>query len=273
MIRFCSLASGSSGNAGLIEAGTVRLLVDAGLSAKRLCAALQEQGWDPASLDAILLTHEHADHILGLAAFLKKHPLPVYTSAGTLEALMMSPIGPHLPFALFRTLEPEQRFTIGTLTLQALPVPHDAARTLAFRLQDADGTAFAWVTDLGMADERLAAQLLPLDGIALEANHDLSLLETGPYPYPLKQRISGVSGHLSNDAAAALLCRVRQDRLKEILLVHLSQENNYPPLARMTVEAELLQQGREAEPLPHIQTAPAHSPSEWMLCGTSAKER
>lgn len=273
MIRFCSIASGSSGNAGLIEAdglssGTapVRLLIDAGISAKRILDFLKEQDLAPETLSGILLTHEHADHCAGLCQLLRKYPLPVYTSAGTFEALLQSPLGPRLPKGCFHLIQAGESLDLGGLFLEALPIPHDAAQPLSFLLEDADGTRFAWITDLGEVEDSLPGILEGLNGLALEANHDRRMLELGPYPYPLKVRIASAYGHLSNDAAGQLLARIMHTGLQSVLLVHLSQENNYPPLARLTVENALTRLGLEENDLPRILTAPARSASEWLSC-------
>ncbi len=239
----------------MIEHDEHLILVDAGVSCKRIREGLSEAGRSPEELEAILLTHEHSDHIGGLDVLLKKHPVPVYCTAGTFEALSFQPIFAKLPKAVFHIIRPYAPFEAGGISFSALRISHDAAEPVAYR-GEADGKAFALVTDLGIYDDALISSLGKLNGLYLEANHDLSMLELGPYPYALKLRIAGEKGHLSNEAAGKLLCRLYHGEMNQILLGHLSKENNYPPLALAAVRAELCQEGLDKGQQLKITAAP-----------------
>ncbi len=228
-----SLASGSSGNC-LAVLGRKKLLIDAGISASRIGQELREAGVSPEELDLILITHEHTDHIAGLAAFLRRSPRPVLLTAGTLRALKARPGFSAVPDGLFRILTPGLPYREDGLEILPCPVPHDAAEPVAFRITQRN-CSLGIVTDLGRFDETLAGQMRGLSALYLESNHDRRMLEAGPYPYPLKLRVSGDGGHLSNEAAGAFLSAVWNPGLSGVMLGHLSAENNYPPLALETV--------------------------------------
>lgn len=237
-----TLASSSSGNCALAEYGGTRLLIDAGLSYTRIQKALEQIGILPDSLSAILLTHEHWDHVSGLAALMKRSGKPVYTTYGSFEGLARLSFFERLPKQNFHLFHAGESFHLGDFTVRSLPVRHDAGEPVAFRLE-ADGVQFASVTDLGEVDEALVGALSGLNALLLEANHDTRMLEMGPYPYPLKLRIAGSKGHLSNEMSAGLLCRLAGPELKAVILGHLSQTNNYPLLALETAKSELIRQG------------------------------
>ncbi len=258
--RFATLASGSRGNCCYIELDGTRLLIDTGISCARICAGLEKLGTDPAALSAVLLTHEHRDHTAGLAGFLRKYPLPVYTSAGTFEGLYGQPLFEKLPKQCFHLFSAGTAFELGVWKVQTMALSHDAVEPVAYRL-DSDKVSLAVVTDLGCFDEALADSLSGLDLILLEANHDRRMLEMGPYPYMLKLRIDGARGHLSNEACAELLKKLIHPGLRGVILGHLSQTNNYPPLALETVRSSL----QEEKPGPEhffLKTAPAETLSE-----------
>lgn len=224
-MRICTLASGSTGNATLVEAPGGWLLVDAGLSWRELHRRAGRMGLRLTGVNTVLLTHEHTDHARGLASLLRRG-VEVWASPGTLRALGI----PGRPF-----LGPQE---ILGLTVRPFRVPHDAAEPLGFRFE-ANGTAFALATDLGSVPEGLLATLAGASLVVLEANHDLSLLLGGPYPWHLKMRILGPQGHLANDVAGQALAQLSQEGLRAAVLAHLSQENNTPALALETVARAL----------------------------------
>ena len=254
-MKLVSLASGSSGNAFLADSGSGLLLLDAGISYKTLRDEMAELGRSPDEIEAVLLTHEHTDHVSGLPAWIRHHPdVPVFASYGTYEGLSREKIFPRLQKGVFELVRPRERISAAGFDLLPVPTSHDTPGSLAWR-GDRDGSSFAVITDLGCWTEDLAQDMEGVSVLCLEANHDIRMLETGPYPYPLKLRIESSSGHLSNDDAAALLTRLWHDGLKEVLLAHLSQENNYPDLAVQTMISELKTNGIDPAAVP-ITAAP-----------------
>ena len=254
-MKLVSLASGSSGNAFLVDSGDGLLLLDVGITYKTLRTELAELGRSPEEIRAVLLTHEHADHISGLPVWMKHHPdVPVFASYGTFEGLSRQPVFLRLRKEAFELIRPHERVSAAGLELLPVPTSHDTPGSLAWRGGRED-SSFAVITDLGCWTEDLARDMEGLSVICLEANHDMHMLETGPYPYPLKLRIESSSGHLSNDDAAALLIRLWHGGLKEVILAHLSRENNYPDLAVQTVISELKIRGIDPASVP-ITAAP-----------------
>ena len=235
MSRICSLASGSCGNALILSLGETNLLLDAGISCLRITRGLRALGLEPAALSAVLITHAHTDHIGGLATFARKYDVPVYASLGTAEALALQ-----IPDVLprLRCFAAGDAFAIGACLVQSFPTSHDAPESVDFRI-DADGASFGALTDTGYVTDAAAAVLPGADTLLLESNHDVELLRRGPYPYPLKQRILGERGHLSNDAAAAFAAEAAARGTRQIVLAHLSAENNSPALALQAAETAL----------------------------------
>ena len=237
-MRLCSIASGSSGNC--IYAGTesTHVLVDAGISGKRVEAGLHSIGLTGHDIDGILVTHEHSDHISGLGVLCRRYHIPVYATPGTIGAIRScSSIG-EIPEELFCEVWADESFTIKDLTVNPMQISHDAAQPVAYRLSY--GTKRAAVcTDLGTYNDYTVECLKGMDVLFLEANHDVNMLQVGSYPYYLKQRILGNRGHLSNENSGRLLSRVLHDDLKAVFLGHLSQENNYEALAYETVCSEV----------------------------------
>jgi phosphoribosyl 1,2-cyclic phosphodiesterase len=248
-MKIVSLASGSSGNAFLIDTENDLLLLDDGLSYRSLTEELRELDRSPEEISAVLLTHEHADHISGLPALMKKHPnIPVYASYGTFDGLSKEKIFSRMNMGAFCLIHPGERFTAAGIDILPVATSHDTEGSLAYR-GDKESSSFAVITDLGSWTEELAEKMEGLSVLCLEANHDLRMLETGPYPYPLKLRIRSERGHLSNDDAAGLLLRLWHPGLKEVLLSHLSKENNLPVLAVQTMVCELQTHGIEPDRL------------------------
>jgi len=238
VVEFCSIASGSSGNCIYVGTAEANILIDAGISAKRICEGLKGIDIDPVELDGIFITHEHVDHVQGLQVFAKKYNTDIYGTRKTLKAICSKYDG---NFGQGRMIEinPDIDIYLKDAIIHPFAVQHDAADPVGYRVESG-GKNFAVATDLGCFDDYIINNLKELDGICIEANHDINMLMVGKYPYSLKQRVSGPKGHLSNDACAKLLCRIYSPRLKSILLIHLSKDNNYAELAYETVRAELL---------------------------------
>ena len=250
-MRLMTIASGSSGNAGYLGSERTHLLIDAGISRRRIVQGLEAADLKPADLAGVLLTHEHADHVTGLKVLLKKDPVPLYATAGTLAAIQKKGMLDDYPAEQIHVIQGGEAFSLGDLTVLPLSIDHDAAEPVGYRVTDGSKSA-AFLTDLGHATPELEAALRNLDALLLESNHDVRMLEAGPYPYPLKRRILGDCGHLSNESAGRLLSLLCHGGLKQVLLGHLSKENNLPELAYETVRCELrLTHGKgEAEELP-----------------------
>lgn len=230
-----TLASGSSGNALVILSGGTRILLDAGISCRRITASLAELGLAPGDLDAILITHTHTDHISGLRTLLKRTDAPVWATARAGRDLSYRL--PELEDRLCPA-EPGVSFEIGSCTVTAVVTSHDAQGACGYRLDTVDGSV-GILTDTGIVTSQ-AAELLPgVDLAVLEANHDVETLCSGPYPYYLKQRILGLEGHLSNADAAAFAVTLAERGASEIVLAHLSRENNTPAMALTAVETAL----------------------------------
>lgn len=235
---FYSIASGSSGNCIYIGTDHSSVLIDAGISCKRITDALHDIGRGVQDLTAILVTHEHSDHIAGLGVLLRKAHVPVYATAATIrQILRYSPLG-NVDEALFHPIDADQPFTVGDLNVEAFHISHDAADPVAYRVE-AGGKSAAVATDMGCFNRYTVNHLTGLDVLLLEANHDERMLQAGPYPYPLKRRIMGEKGHLSNLSSAMLLSSVLHDHMKAVYLGHLSKTNNYPDLAYATVMSEM----------------------------------
>ena len=237
-MRLCSIASGSSGNCIYVGSDATHLLVDVGISGKRTETGLNELELTGRDLDGILITHEHADHIQGLGVIARKYHVPIYGTAGTLAALKsMSALG-KVEESLFHEIHEDDKFTIKDLTINPMRISHDASQPVGYRISYGN-KRIAVCTDLGVYNDYTVECLKGLDALLLEANHDVNMLQVGPYPYYLKQRILGDRGHLSNENSGRLLCKILHDNLKTVLLGHLSKENNLPELAYETVRMEI----------------------------------
>lgn len=237
-MRFVSIASGSSGNC--IYAGTenTHVLIDVGISAKRIEKSLFELGLKPSELSGICITHEHSDHIKGLGVLARKYEIPIYATEGTLREIRCTKSLGEYKEELLRPLLPDVHLGIGDLEILPFHIDHDAADPVAYRIKSGNKSV-AVATDLGHYNQYTIDHLLDLDAVLLESNHDIRMLETGPYPYYLKRRILGDFGHLSNENAGRLLNCILNDKMKHVLLGHLSKENNLPELAFETVRLEV----------------------------------
>jgi phosphoribosyl 1,2-cyclic phosphodiesterase len=239
-VRILPLGSSSSGNAILLEFGPTRLLVDAGLSSRELARRLEAAGVAPESLSGILLTHEHHDHSRGTERFSSRHRVPVLCVPETLEAMNLSRV--HV--AGFHAIEPGTRFDVDGVRVDPFPVPHDAASPVGFVLTG-EGVRVGIALDLGHATSLVVERLRGCHVLVVESNHDDGMLQAGPYPWHLKQRISGRMGHLSNAEAAALLARTADESCRAVVLAHLSERNNTAALARSAASSALAVAGRK----------------------------
>jgi phosphoribosyl 1,2-cyclic phosphodiesterase len=225
-MRFAVLGSGSEGNALVVEVGQTRVLLDCGFSLSETVARLARLGLQAAQLDGIVVTHEHGDHISGVAKLARKFNLPVWLTHGTLRTqnaafteLSVTGINPHLAFS------------IGEVQVQAYPVPHDAAEPVQYVFSDGV-RRLGVLTDAGSATPHIEAILNGCHALILECNHDVQMLAAGDYPFSLKQRVGGRYGHLNNADAATLLGRLDRSRLQHVVAAHLSSKNNAAELAR-----------------------------------------
>ena len=237
-MRLISLSSGSSGNCIYVGNDHTHILVDCGISGKKTEEGLNSVGLSLSDIDAILITHEHADHIGGLGVLARKAGVPIYATRGTFEGIRSTKSVGELDSSLFHPVEAELPFLIKDLEVDPMQISHDAREPVAYRFYETEKKA-AIVTDLGTYDQRIVDALQGFDILFLEANHDINMLQVGRYPYPLKQRILGDKGHLSNEACGRLLSRLLHDGIKYIELGHLSHENNLPELAYETVKLEV----------------------------------
>ncbi len=224
-MKICLLASGSKGNALLIASGQSRLLIDAGLSARELCRRLDEVGIAPEELTGIAVTHEHIDHVRGLGLLSRRFNLPVYLHHSVAAVLADS----QHPAEIVE-FDSGHDLPVGDLMLRAFPVSHDAMATVGFTVTGSCGK-LGVATDLGVATRLVAEELRGCRVLVLESNHDEELLRDGPYPWPIKQRIKGKHGHLSNTDSAELLEKLCWNGLESVFLAHLSETNNHPSLA------------------------------------------
>lgn len=249
-----TLASGSSGNCILISHNGAHLLVDAGISCRRVVCALRSVGVEPETLLGVCITHEHSDHIAGLSTLTKHYALPVYTSPGTARQLCYRMAGLE---DLVRPVDPGEETEVGPFLLGSFPTSHDAAQPMGFTFSAAERKA-AVVTDLGYVSDDVLDGVLGAQAVVCESNHDVEWLKSGPYPYYLKARILGDKGHLSNEAGSALALQCAQAGAHTVVLAHLSAENNTPARALQTAQTVLSAGGFESV---RLAVAPRNEPS------------
>jgi phosphoribosyl 1,2-cyclic phosphodiesterase len=230
-VQFCSLGSGSAGNALLVRSPNTCVMIDCGFGVRELARRIARCGMDVGDIDAILVTHEHSDHAGGVAAAAGRFGIPVYASAGTARAAGFAP-GSWAP------LVSEQAQVIGDLEVQPVTVPHDAREPCQFAIAHR-GLRLGVLTDLGHVSRLVVAHFRRCDALVLECNHDTAMLDNGPYPHPLKRRVGGEHGHLSNAQAAGLLAEVETAALQHLVAAHLSEQNNRPELARAALAGAL----------------------------------
>jgi phosphoribosyl 1,2-cyclic phosphodiesterase len=233
-VRVWTLGSGSAGNAIVIEADGTRVLIDAGYPARTLARRMESVELAPESIDALIVTHEHVDHCRGVSAAQNKWGWPVFASAGTLAGI------PAYDATRATAVAPGTTVEIGALSVTLIAVSHDAAEPTALTIEGRNsGTRAGVAHDLGIVPETLRAAFIELDVLLLESNHDVEMLRNGPYPPFLQQRIASRTGHLSNFQSASLLRDVASERLQQVILLHLSEENNSPHLAQAAANAAL----------------------------------
>lgn len=232
-MRFASLGSGSRGNSLLVQSGNTSLLIDAGFGPREITKRLGRLGVPVSDIDAVLVTHEHSDHIGGAFACGARFGWAVLMTAGTHAA---SRVGSRA--AVVKIIDSHQSFEFGDLSVQPFPVPHDAREPVQFALGDGD-VRLGVLTDAGHVTPHMIAMMDACDAIVLECNHDLDSLAAGNYPPALKRRIAGALGHLDNSAAGSLLAALNQTRLQHVIAAHLSEQNNTPELARKALAGAL----------------------------------
>jgi len=228
------LASSSSGNSIFVGTSRTRILIDAGLSRKETIARLAAIGETPEQLDAILVTHEHSDHVSGLMRLVRKFAVPVYTTTLTKPAIDWEGYAA----AKVETFQAGTEFTIGDIDIQSFTIPHDAIDPVGFTLK-AEGVKVGVATDLGYMPESICYHLRGTHFLLLESNHDLDMLKVGPYPWSVKQRVMGRRGHLSNDGVSTFIRDYLDTSTATLLLGHLSEHNNHPEIVRLTAAQAL----------------------------------
>ena len=240
ILKISVLASSSSGNATFIGTDRTRILVDAGLSRRTLCERLAAIGEDPARLDAILITHEHSDHIAGLVRFVRAFPIPVFMTRLAAPAIDWQEAEPRL-----ETFQAGSALRIGEFDIDSFTVPHDAVDPVGFCFR-VQGLKAGLVTDLGYIPDSIKFHLRDTDFLLLESNHDLEMLKVGPYPWLVKQRVMSRKGHLSNDVASEFLVADLDSKTSTVVLAHLSENNNHPELVRLVGTQALERRGHGA---------------------------
>lgn len=238
---YCPITSGSKGNCHLIKGDDTIILIDAGTTAKNLTAQLATLGVCPADLSGILITHEHIDHISAVDVLSRKHGIPIFCNRGTMAGIQKR--FPSLNEQAFRLFNTDEEFFLSEFSILPFKTPHDAAESVGYAVRCAD-QKMTVATDIGYMTPNVFKNLEGAQLVALESNHDREMLINGPYPFNLKRRIMGHSGHLSNEECGKTLARLALSGLKQAVLCHLSQENNTPELASRTVEQEVISAGR-----------------------------
>ena len=236
MTKFLSLYSSSSGNSILISNDDTNVLIDAGVSAAKISASLNEAGIDPETIDAIFVTHEHSDHISGIRVLSKKYNIPVYANALTMEGVLKN--APSLAPGLAHIISAPGVYDIRSMRIKPFITPHDSAASFGYVIES-DDKKYAVATDTGCITKAMLSALAGCEAVIIEANHDIKMLNEGTYPYPLKRRILSDAGHLSNEKCAWLATQLAIWGTKRILLGHLSKENNTPQKAFECVKESL----------------------------------
>jgi phosphoribosyl 1,2-cyclic phosphodiesterase len=224
-MRFASLGSGSEGNSLVVEAGTTRVLMDCGFGLADSVSRLSRLGLQPADLAGIVVTHEHSDHIGGVGRLARRHKLPVWLTAGTLA------MAQDIDGVAVQVIDSHAAFAVDGLVIQPYPVPHDAREPVQYVFGDGD-RRLGVLTDTGCSTPHIEAMLAGVDALVLECNHDATMLENGPYPASLKRRVGGRFGHLENGQSAALLDKLKHEKLQCVMAAHVSRKNNTSELAR-----------------------------------------
>ena len=247
---FCSFASGSSGNCYYVGKQDEGILVDVGITAQQILKSLAQNDLSMDNVKAILVTHDHIDHVKGLEVLTKNHPVPIYAHADCLQGLTEGSATKKVDPALFHEVETSQPFVLCGITIEAFPVMHDGRGAVGYHF-DYEGRTLTIATDIGMLDKVVKEQIRRADNLVIEANYDVEMLEKGSYPYILKQRIAGPFGHLSNDESAKFVAEIYHPGMKNIMLCHLSENNNSPERALQC----LYQQFRRKHVRPDVNTS------------------
>ncbi len=238
MIQFISLVSGSSGNSSLITDQQTTFLIDCGISGKKLEMRLADANIDPGSISGILITHEHTDHTSGAGVIARRYNLPIYATEKTFEAMNLGKIDP----CMLKCICAGKTFTVGTMDIHPFSIPHDAADPVGYSFLTKDGK-YTVATDIGFMPNTLLKQLVGSKQIILESNHDVEMLRYGSYPFYLKQRILSQKGHMSNDLTSKVAVYLAERGTENIMLAHLSCENNTPEIAEITTRSALASHG------------------------------
>lgn len=253
---FCPLYSGSSGNSTFIAAEDTAILIDAGVSAKRIEEGLQNVGAKFDDIDAIIITHEHIDHINGIGVIARRHGIPIYANSGTWDAILNGGRVGEIPYSKRIRFEDRGSFFVGDINISPFPIPHDAASPVGFSISNQD-SRIVTATDMGYMPESVLNIIIGADVLQLEFNYDEHMLNNGSYPYMLKQRILSNKGHLSNDISAKVLIKAIESGCRNFMLAHLSRENNTPEAAYDAACRELFDVGLKPGESLQIQVAPA----------------
>lgn len=260
MLNFCSLYSGSTGNCLLVSSEDTNILIDAGVSQKKVIESLESLNININNINAILVTHEHVDHIMSVGGLSKKYDIPVYSNVETFSA--MGTQSEKISDDNKKTFEIDSPFSIGSLNIEAFSIPHDAINPCGFNITK-DNKKISIATDIGHMNNSLLDKLKNSSFIMLESNYDPEILKVCRYPYKLKQRISGLNGHLSNSSAGKTISALIPTGLNKVMLGHLSKENNFPELAYSTVLEEIKNSGFSKNNV-HIEVASRNNPSNLM---------
>lgn len=239
-MEFCSLYSGSSGNSLYVGTEKTRVLIDSGLSGKKIQEGLKIAGVNPSEINGIVITHEHDDHIKSAGILSRRFNIPLYANTKTWEA-MIGTLGA-IEKSNIRVFDGYKPFEIGDITVIPYEIPHDAACPCGYSFINGNKKVSV-ATDIGYASQTVKDNIKDSDFILLESNHDVEMVKVGPYPYPLKLRILSEEGHLSNEACGNMIVEILNSRMKKVMLGHLSQTNNYPELAMRTVLSVLEMNG------------------------------
>ncbi len=232
-LRFTSLGSGSSGNGLVVESGETRVMMDCGFTLADTKARLERAGLTPSQISGVVVTHEHDDHMGGVARFALRYAIPVYLTRGTAQWLP-----PGFPAVLVKCIDSHTPFAIGGLAVEPFPVPHDAREPVQYVFSDGDAR-LGVLTDIGTVTQHVVEKLSGCAALVVECNHDLDMLMEGPYPVSLKHRVAGRFGHLCNADAGRLVAALELSKLRHLIAAHLSQQNNTPELARAAMAGAL----------------------------------
>lgn len=237
----CAIASGSSGNCTFLQAGDSRILIDVGISGKKVIAGLEEIEVDPSTIQGIFITHEHSDHIKGVGIFSRKYDIPIYATEKVWETMMTYNMIGKIKEENQKYIIKDEYLQLQDLKILPYSIYHDAVDPVGY-IFEYRGKKITLATDIGMIDKHIMDHLRGSNGILMEFNHDIHMVQAGSYPFQLKQRVLGDYGHLSNEVAAQVLVDIYHEDLKWALLGHLSQENNIPDLAYITAKVALEEQ-------------------------------